>query len=66
MTTEAGAAPEPRYDSAGLCSAPFDTETGTGICETFGPHDRHAGVVVIGQFLCHSCRRAIGQCRCRR
>lgn len=53
-------------DSEGLCSALFDTEKGTGICEVFGPHERHAGVVTVRAFRCHRCGRTTSECRCAR
>jgi len=49
----------------GLCAALFDTPNGTGVCEQFGHHDRHSGVVTVGVFRCHTCRRPLADgCRC--
>lgn len=40
-----------------LCGAMFETPQGTGLCEKFGEHDRHGGVVTVGVFRCRRCRR---------
>jgi len=56
----------------GLCAAMFDTEAGTGVCEKFGEHERHGGVVTVGVFRCHRCGNVINPsdefrdrpCRC--
>lgn len=54
-----------------FCGALFETPAGTGVCEAFGDHERHAGCVTVGVFRCHDCRRRIGtydqdRCRCVR
>jgi hypothetical protein len=56
-----------------MCAALFDTPDGTGVCEKFGPHERHGGVLTVGVFRCHHCRHVINPrdefretpCRCR-
>lgn len=32
-------------EGGGLCAVMFDTEQGTAVCEAFGPHERHGGVL---------------------
>lgn len=62
---------EVRYPLAAgeLCSALFDTHQGTGVCEQFGPHNHHGGVVTVGLFRCRRCRRPLSGgrdlCACR-